>query len=160
MLYTQTHCYVHTITPKRFHSSFCEINFQLSACKPNFAKVVRTTWKIDRANYRLLIRSAYSSCVHKVLTVQKTPPGDAKLQAITCLSPVVTICTASLAFSNSTFYPHSRIYVFCVDLRKNSNYFRTQHWLAGFHKKGRVSISRFSSRCIFDINKSAFQFSV
>jgi hypothetical protein len=29
---------------------------------------------------------------------------------------VVTICTASLTFSNSTFCPHSCIYVFCVDL--------------------------------------------
>ena len=36
---------------------------------------------------------------------------------------VVTICTASLTFSNSTFCPHSCIYVFCVDLRTNSDYF-------------------------------------
>jgi len=31
--------------------------------------------------------------------------------------------TASLTFSSSTFCPHSCIYVFCVDLRTNSNYF-------------------------------------
>jgi len=41
-------------------------------------------------------------------------------------SPVVTICTASLTFSNSTFCPHSCIYVFCVDLRINSNYILKQ----------------------------------
>ena len=40
---------------------------------------------------------------------------------------VVTICTASLTFNNSTFCPHSCIYVFCVDLRTNSHYFPIQH---------------------------------
>ena len=33
----------------------------------------------------------------------------------------------SLTFNNSTFCPHSCIYVFCVDLRTNSHYFPTQH---------------------------------
>jgi len=42
-------------------------------------------------------------------------------------SLVVTICTTSLIFSNSTFCPHSCIYVFCVDLRTNSHYFPIQH---------------------------------
>jgi hypothetical protein len=50
---------------------------------------------------------------------------------------VVTICTASLTFSNSTFCPHSCIYVFCVDLRTNSDYFPIQHWLTGFYFQGR-----------------------
>ena len=36
---------------------------------------------------------------------------------------VVTICTASLTFSNSTFCPTRCIYVFCVDLRTISHYF-------------------------------------
>jgi len=40
---------------------------------------------------------------------------------------VVIICTASLTFTNSTFCPHSCIYVFCVDLRTNSDYFPIQH---------------------------------
>jgi hypothetical protein len=39
----------------------------------------------------------------------------------------VTICTASLTFSNPTFCPHSCIYVFFVDLRTNSDYFTIQH---------------------------------
>ena len=35
----------------------------------------------------------------------------------------------------STFYVllTQRIYVFCVDLRTNSDYFTVQHWLAGWH---------------------------
>ena len=42
--------------------------------------------------------------------------------------PVVTICTASLTFNNSTFCPHTHcIYMFCVDLRTNSHYFSIQH---------------------------------
>ena len=40
---------------------------------------------------------------------------------------VVTICTTSLTINNSTFCPHSCIYVFCVDLRTNSDYFLIQH---------------------------------
>jgi len=40
---------------------------------------------------------------------------------------VVTIRTASLTFNISKFCPHSCIYVFCVDLRTNSDYFTIQH---------------------------------
>jgi len=40
---------------------------------------------------------------------------------------VVTICTTGLTFTNSTFCPHSCIYVFCVDLSTNSHYFPIQH---------------------------------
>ena len=40
---------------------------------------------------------------------------------------VVTIYTASLTFNNSTFCSHSCIYVFCVDLRINRDYFPIQH---------------------------------
>ena len=48
---------------------------------------------------------------------------------------VVTICTASLTFNNSTFCPHSCIYVFCVDLRTNSDYFPLQHFLTDFYNR-------------------------
>ena len=47
---------------------------------------------------------------------------------LTLYSPVVTICTTSLTFNNSTFFPHTNcIYVFCEDLRINSDYFPIQH---------------------------------
>jgi len=72
MLYTQTHSFMHIFTPKRTHSSFCEINFLLSAYRSNFAQVVRTTWRVDRASYWPLSGSAFSACVHKVLKVQKS----------------------------------------------------------------------------------------
>ena len=45
---------------------------------------------------------------------------------LTLYSPVATLCTASLTFNNSTFCPHCN-YVFCVDLRTNSDYFPIQH---------------------------------
>ena len=45
---------------------------------------------------------------------------------LTLQSPVVTICTTRLTLNNSTFCPHS-IYVLCVDLRTNSDYFPIQH---------------------------------
>ena len=40
---------------------------------------------------------------------------------------VVTMCTTSLTFTNSTFSPHNCIYLFCVDLRTNSDYFPILH---------------------------------
>jgi len=72
--------------------------------------------------------------------------------------PVVTICAASghymcrqwslyvqssATFKNSTFCPHSCIYVFCVDLRTNSDYFPIQHWLAGFWRVRKIVKSDF-----------------
>ena len=49
---------------------------------------------------------------------------------------VVTICTTSLTFSNSTFCPHSCIYVFCVDLRTNSDLLRTAvPYVTAFYSK-------------------------
>jgi hypothetical protein len=51
---------------------------------------------------------------------------DGRLR-LTLYSPVVTICTASLTFNNLTFCPHSVFYVFCVDLRTNSDYFPIQY---------------------------------
>ena len=41
--------------------------------------------------------------------------------------PIATLCTTSLTLSISTFCPHSCIYVFCVGLRTNSDYFPTQY---------------------------------
>jgi len=41
--------------------------------------------------------------------------------------PVVTICTASLRFKKFYVLPTQCIYVFCVDLRTNSDYFPIQH---------------------------------
>ena len=45
---------------------------------------------------------------------------------------MVTICTASLTFTILRL-PTQCIYVFCVDLRTNSDYFTVQHWLVGFY---------------------------
>ena len=45
----------------------------------------------------------------------------------------------------STFYvlPTQRIYVFCVDLRTNSDYFTVHHWLSGFYNRDRVFTARY-----------------
>jgi len=42
-------------------------------------------------------------------------------------SPVVPICTIKFTVKNSYVLPTQCIYVFCVDLRTNSNYFPIQH---------------------------------
>jgi hypothetical protein len=45
---------------------------------------------------------------------------------LTFQSPAVIIHITSLTFNNSTFCPQC-IYVFCLDLRTNSDYFPIQH---------------------------------
>ena len=42
-------------------------------------------------------------------------------------NPVVTLLNARFDIKNPTFCPHSCIYVFCVYLRTNSDYFPIQH---------------------------------
>ena len=44
----------------------------------------------------------------------------------------------------STFYvlPTQCIYVFCLDLRTNSDYFTVQHWLGGFYNRDGVCLLR------------------
>ena len=51
---------------------------------------------------------------------------------LTLYSPVVTICTASITFNSCTLCPHC-IYVFCVDLRTNSDLCHLQDKLIGFY---------------------------
>ena len=43
------------------------------------------------------------------------------------LSPVVTICTTRFNIQQFYVLPTQCIYVFCVDLRTNSDYFPIQH---------------------------------
>jgi len=67
-------------------------------------------------------------------------PVQHKLTAIynrdlTLYSRIVAIYTAGLTFNNSTFCPHSCVYVFCVDMRTNSNYFPVQHKLTGIYNR-------------------------
>ena len=40
------------------------------------------------------------------------------------------------------FLPTQYIYVFCVDLRTNSDYFLTQHYLTGFYNRDSVCLLR------------------
>ena len=139
------------------------------------------------------------------------------LQFLTLQSPMVTICTTSLTFNNSTFCPHSVfmcfvwiweqtaiismysinllvfinetecvycavrstfyvlpthfIYVFCVDLRTNSDYFTVQHWLVGFYNWDRVCLLRgtfyiyvLPTQCIYvfcvDLRTNSYYFTV
>ena len=53
----------------------------------------------------------------------------------------------------STFYvlPTQCVYVFCVDLRTNSDYFTVQHWLLGFCNRDGVCLVRgtFCSHSVF-----------
>jgi hypothetical protein len=50
----------------------------------------------------------------------------APLSGLCMYRSVVSVCTTSLTFNNSTFCPHS-VFMFCVDLRTNGDYFPTQH---------------------------------
>jgi hypothetical protein len=54
---------------------------------------------------------------------------------LTLKGTVATICTTR--FNTQQFYvlPTQCIYVFCVNLRTNSDYFSIQHKLAGFYNR-------------------------
>ena len=56
---------------------------------------------------------------------------------------MVTIYTTW--FNNHKFLvlPTQCVYVFCVDLRTNSDYFTVQHWLVGFYNRGGVFTARY-----------------
>jgi len=56
---------------------------------------------------------------------------------------VVTTCTTR--FNTNQFYvlPTQCIYVVCVDLRTNSDYFTVQHWLTGFYNWDCVFTARY-----------------
>jgi hypothetical protein len=47
--------------------------------------------------------------------------------AETVCSPAVTLCTARFNIRQFYVLPTQCVYVFCVDLRTNSDYFPTQH---------------------------------
>ena len=86
-------------------------------------------------------------CPHNVTSVQKrhnlqqglqfisnlsnlvsfSTDGPILLWLLTLHSPVVTICTARFNIQQFYVLPTQCIYVFCVDLRTNSDYFPIQH---------------------------------
>jgi len=58
-------------------------------------------------------------------------PGTA---CLTLQSPVVTLCTARFNIHKFYILPTQCIYVFCVDLRTNSDYFPIQRELTGLYE--------------------------
>jgi hypothetical protein len=50
-------------------------------------------------------------------------------------------CTTSFIFNNSIFCPHC-IYVFCIYLRTNSDFYPTRHKLNGFYKQDEKCLLR------------------
>jgi len=48
---------------------------------------------------------------------------------------VVTMCTTRFNIQQFHVLPIQCIYVFCVDLRTNSDYFPVQHSLTGFYNR-------------------------
>ena len=61
---------------------------------------------------------------------------------------MVTVCTTK--FNTYKFYVLlTHIYVFCVDLRTNSDYFPIQHLLTGFYNKDGVCLLR-GTDCILN----------
>ena len=71
--------------------------------------------------FRIYLRTNSDLChlQHKLISFYNSD--------LTLYSLVITIRTTSLTFNNSTFCPTHYIYVFCVDLRTNSDYFPIQH---------------------------------
>jgi hypothetical protein len=64
------------------------------------------------------------------------PNSSAKMLRLT-----VRVCTPNFNIEKSS-PTKPRIYVFCLDLRINSDYFCTQHSLIGFYNRGRECLLR------------------
>ena len=58
------------------------------------------------------------------------------------MSRAVTICTTRFNVQKSYVLPTQCIYVFCMDLRINSDYFPVQHLLIGFYNRDGVCLLR------------------
>jgi len=58
------------------------------------------------------------------------------------LSPSGHYTYRQFTLNNSTFCPHS-VYVFCVDMRTNSDYVPIQHQLVGFYNRDSVFTARY-----------------
>jgi hypothetical protein len=59
------------------------------------------------------------------------------------VSRVVTVCTTRFNVHKFYVLPTQCIYVFCMDLRTNSDYFPTQHLLIGFYNRDEVLTARY-----------------
>ena len=72
-------------------------------------------------------------------------------------SPVVTICTTSLTFTNCTLWPHY-IYEFCIYLRTNSDLCHLQDKLIGFYNRDLTLYSPVVTICTASLtfNNSTF----
>jgi len=55
---------------------------------------------------------------------------------------LASLCTASLTLQKSHVLPTQCIYVFCVDLRTNCDYFPVQCLLAGYYNRDGVCLLR------------------
>jgi hypothetical protein len=60
-------------------------------------------------------------------------------------SPVVAICTAR--FNSAILRSAHTVYVFCVDLRTNSDYFPIQYLLTGYHNRDGECLLRGTMSC-------------
>jgi hypothetical protein len=63
-------------------------------------------------------------------------------QGLTLQSPVVTSSTITFNTHKSYVLPTQCIYMFCVDLRTNSDYFPIQHLLTAFYNRDGVCLLR------------------
>ena len=75
---------------------------------------------------------------------------------LTLYSPVVIICTTRI--NTQQFYVLSTqcIYVFCVDLRTNCDYFPIQHELTGFYNRDLTHYSPVVTKCTTRIKTQQF----
>ena len=61
---------------------------------------------------------------------------------VSLLKPTITFTYHQLQQTESLCSPHSAFYVFCVDLRTNSDYFTIQHQFIGFYNQGKECLLR------------------
>jgi len=72
------------------------------------------------------IRFIYNCYSSPLYLIRYTPPLH-RDERTYFKGPVVTICTARINIQQFYVLPTQCVYVFCVDLRTNSDYFPIQH---------------------------------
>jgi len=107
-------CYVYRQSAQ--HSACAQNSFVLSVSKHRY--------KIRCSNCHY---SGVATCRPISIDMTHEPDPIKVPQGLTYKTPVVILCTAK--FNTQPFYvlPTQCIYVFCVDLRTNSDYFSIQH---------------------------------
>jgi hypothetical protein len=84
--------------------------------------------------------------------IRQTHKCQPNICSLILYNPVVTICTTTFNIQQFYIQPTQCIYVYCMDLRINSDYFPTQQLLTGFYNRDLTPKSPVVTTCTTNFN--------